>query len=64
MARLAAGRWSKWLVVVVWGVVFGVAGSLAGQLTSAQQNDASAWLPHHAESTQVVELAKRFTPGR
>jgi hypothetical protein len=26
MARLAAGRWSKWLVVVVWVMVFGVAG--------------------------------------
>jgi hypothetical protein len=31
MARLAAGRWSKWLVVVVWGVVFGAAGRPADQ---------------------------------
>jgi putative drug exporter of the RND superfamily len=50
------------VVVVVWGCVR-VAGPLAGQLTSAQQNDASAWLPHNAESTQVVELAKRFAPS-
>jgi RND superfamily putative drug exporter len=61
--RLPAGRWSKWVVVVVWVVVFGVAGPLAGKLNSAQQNDSSAWLPHNAESTQVVELAKRFAPA-
>jgi RND superfamily putative drug exporter len=35
----------------------------APKLNSAQQNDASSWLPHNAESTQVVELAKRFTPS-
>jgi putative drug exporter of the RND superfamily len=63
MARLPAGRWSKWLVVGFWLVVFGVAGPLAGRLNSAQQNDASSWLPHNAESTQVVELAKRFAPA-
>ena len=34
-----------------------VAGPLAGKLNSAQKNDASAWLPKNAESTQVVELA-------
>jgi RND superfamily putative drug exporter len=63
MARLPAGRWSKWLVVGFWLVVFGVAGPLAGRLNSAQQNDASSWLPHNAESTQVAELAKRFAPA-
>jgi putative drug exporter of the RND superfamily len=63
MARLPAGRWSKWLVVGFWLVVFGVAGPLAGRLNSAQQNDASSWLPHNAESTQVVELAKQFAPA-
>jgi len=40
-----------------------VAGPLAGKLNSAQQNDASAWLPNNAESTQVVALAERFTPS-
>lgn len=61
-ASLPCGRWSKWVVVVLWLLVFGVAGSLAGKLTSAQKNDASAWLPKNAESTQVVKLAKPFTP--
>jgi putative drug exporter of the RND superfamily len=62
IAALPCGRWSKWVVLVFWIAVFAVAGPLAGKLNSAQQNDASAWLPHNAESTQVVELAKGFTP--
>src|SRR5512132_1899448 len=63
IVSLPSGRWSKWVVLVFWVAVFAVAGPLAGKLNSAQQNDASAWLPHSAESTQVVELAKRFTPS-
>src|SRR4029450_3908492 len=63
IASLPAGRWGKWVVLGFWVVVFAVAGPLAGKLNSAQQNDASAWLPHNAESTQVVELAKQFTPS-
>src|SRR5215211_6504660 len=63
IAGLVSGRWSKWVVLVFWIAVFAVAGPLAGKLNSAQQNDASAWLPKNAESTQVVELAKQFTPS-
>src|SRR5829696_5585061 len=63
IAGLVSGRWSKWVVLVFWIGLFAVAGPLAGKLNSAQQNDASAWLPHNAESTQVVELAKQFTPS-
>jgi RND superfamily putative drug exporter len=63
LAALPCGRWSKWVVLVFWVAVVAVAGPLAGKLDSAQQNDASAWLPNNAESTQVVELAKRFTPS-
>jgi RND superfamily putative drug exporter len=63
LAGIPAGRWTKWLVLVFWVVVVAVAGPLAGKLNSAQQNDASSWLPHNAESTQVVELAKRFAPS-
>ena len=63
IAGLPCGRWSKWLVFAFWAVVLIAAGPLAGKLNSAQKNDASAWLPKNAESTQVVELAKRFTPS-
>ncbi|MFL6264578.1 MAG: MMPL family transporter, partial [Actinomycetes bacterium] len=51
------------MVLAFWIAVFAIAGPLAGKLNSAQQNDSSAWLPHNAESTQVVELAKRFVPN-
>ena len=63
MAALPCGRRTKWVVLAFWVAVFAVAGGLASKLNSAQQNDASAWLPKNAESTQVVELAKRFTPS-
>jgi putative drug exporter of the RND superfamily len=63
IAALPCGRWTKWVVLAFWIVVVAVAGPLAGKLNSAQQNDASAWLPHNAESTQVVELAKQFAPS-
>jgi RND superfamily putative drug exporter len=63
IAGLPSGRWTKWAVLAFWIVVAVVAGPLAGKLNSAQKNDASAWLPKNAESTQVVELAKRFMPS-
>jgi putative drug exporter of the RND superfamily len=63
IVRVPSGRRSKWAVLAFWIIVFAVAGLFAGKLNSAQKNDASAWLPKNAESTQVVELAKRFTPS-
>ena len=51
------------MVLVIWIAVLVVAQPLAGKLNSAQKNDASSWLPKNAESTQVVDLAKRFTPS-
>jgi putative drug exporter of the RND superfamily len=63
MAGIPSGRWTKWVVVAFWIAVFAVAGPLAGKLNSAQKNDASSWLPKNAESTQVVDLAKKFTPS-
>jgi RND superfamily putative drug exporter len=63
LARLPAGRWSKWAVLAFWIAVVVVAGPLAGRLNDAQQNRASDFLPKNAESTRVVELAKRFVPS-
>jgi putative drug exporter of the RND superfamily len=60
MAGLPCGRWTKWIVVVLWLVILGIAGPLAGKLTGAQKNDASSWLPKNAESTQVVNLSEQF----
>jgi uncharacterized membrane protein YdfJ with MMPL/SSD domain len=58
---VAAG--ASWVVLALWVVVVAVAGPLSVKLNGAQQNDASAWLPRDAESTQVIELAKQFTPS-
>jgi putative drug exporter of the RND superfamily len=63
IAGLVCGRWTKWAVLALWIAVVAVAGPLSGKLNGAQQNDASAWLPKDAESTRVIELAKRFTPS-
>src|SRR4029453_14903633 len=63
IAGLVCGRWTKWAVLALWIAVVAVAGPLAGKLNSAQQNDSSAWLPKDAESTRVIELAKRFVPS-
>src|SRR6266536_3979276 len=63
IASFPCGRWTKWFVLAFWILVFVVAGPLSGKLNSAQKNDASSWLPKNAESTQVVDLAKKFTPS-
>ena len=63
IAGLPCGRISKWFVLLFWIAVFVAAGPLSSKLNSAQKNDASAWLPKNAESTQVTELAKQFTPS-
>ena len=61
IAGLPAGRRTKWVVLAFWVAVVALAGPLAGKLNGAQKNDASEWLPKNAQSTQVIELAKRFT---
>jgi len=53
---IPAGRRTKWLVLVFWLVLVAVAGPLSGKLTGAEKNDAQAWLPPRAESTQVLNL--------
>jgi RND superfamily putative drug exporter len=59
-AGLLAGRRSKFVVLVFWLVVVGLAGPLAGKLTGAQQNDTASWLPGSAESTKVLEIQQSF----
>src|SRR5215207_3106894 len=59
-ASLLTGRRTKFLVVVFWLVVIGIAGPLAGKLTGAQENDTAAWLPGSAESTKVLEIQQSF----
>jgi putative drug exporter of the RND superfamily len=60
MVDAPAGRRTKWLVLVFWLIVVAVAGPLSGKLMGAEKNDASAWLPPKAESTQVLNLRSHF----
>ena len=60
LAALPCGRRTKWLVLVFWLAVLAVTGPLAGKLMGAEKNDAAAWLPTSAESTQVLNLGERF----
>ena len=47
-ASLLTGRRSKFLVLVFWLVLVGIAGPLAGKLTGAQENDTAEWLGSRA----------------
>ena len=60
IAEIPAGSWTKWLVVGFWLVVVVVAFPLSNKLMGAEKNDASAWLPANAESTQVLDLQAHF----
>ena len=57
---LAAGRRAKWGVLAVWVAVAAVAFPLAGKVGEVEENDAAAWLPRSAESTEVVALQPGF----
>lgn len=60
LARMPSGKVGSWLVLAAWIVVLGVAGVFAPKLSGAQQNDAVAWLPPKAESTQVLHRSAPF----
>jgi putative drug exporter of the RND superfamily len=60
VSGLVTGRRTKFLVLVFWLLVVGLAGPLSGKLTDAQQNDVAAWLPGSAESTKVLEIQQTF----
>lgn len=60
LARALTGRRSKYAVLLFWVVVIAIAAPLTSKLTGAQKNDAQAWLPSGAESTQVLDLQKSF----
>ncbi len=61
IAALPSGRRTKWAVLVFWLIVIALLGSLAGKLMGAEKNDASAYLPASAESTQALNLLDHFT---
>jgi RND superfamily putative drug exporter len=62
IAHLVCGRRSKWVVLALWVIVLLAVAPLAQKLTDAEKNDSASWLPGKAESTQVLELQKKFVP--
>src|SRR5882757_438947 len=60
LAGLLTGRRTKFLVLVFWLIVVAFAGSLAGKLSKAENNEASSWLPGKAESTHALNLQGAF----
>src|SRR5215467_12004936 len=60
---LPSGRISKWITVALWLVVAVAVFPLASKLTSATNNEASAWLPKSAEATAALQRADAAFPG-
>ncbi|MPZ62362.1 MAG: MMPL family transporter [Propionibacteriales bacterium] len=60
LARLIAGRRTKWMLLAAWVVMLAVAFPISGRLMDVQENDEEQWLPGDAESTAAAELADRF----
>jgi RND superfamily putative drug exporter len=63
IARLPAGRRSKYVMLVFWLFVMFTAGGLASKLPDVQKNDVAEWLPGSAEATQVFEQSGEFQPS-
>src|SRR5690242_20009621 len=60
IAGKLTGRITKWIVLAAVVVAFFAMGSLAGKLTSVQNNEAESWLPESAESTQAIQRLEEF----
>ncbi|GAB3085127.1 MMPL family transporter [Pedococcus soli] len=59
-ARFPSSRMTKWFVVGFWLVVLAAAFGPAGKLQGVLNNEAVAWLPANAQSTQVVKQIEAF----
>ena len=65
LLTLASGRRVKWIVALVWLLVFmGVnAAGLPAKYTDAQQNESSSFLPGDAESTKALAAVEELQGG-
>ena len=57
MARAVCGRRATWLLLVLWIVLAGVAGSVGSKLGSVENNQAQTWLPGGAQSLRALNVA-------
>ena len=60
LAWFPSSKVTKWLVVGFWLLVLAAAFSPAGKLQGVLNNEAVAWLPKDAQSTQVVQQIEAF----
>jgi RND superfamily putative drug exporter len=59
-----AGRRLKWVVLLVWVVLLGTIGPLAGKFEDAQKNETSSFLPGDAESVRAQKEVRKFPSGQ
>ncbi|WP_270889543.1 MMPL family transporter [Pedococcus sp. 5OH_020] len=59
-AWFPSSKVTKWFVLGFWLVVLAAAVGPAGKLTGVLNNEAVAWLPQDAQSTQVVRQIEAF----
>ncbi|OIJ88245.1 MMPL family transporter [Streptomyces colonosanans] len=62
VTAIPSGRRAKWAVLVFWIGLLAVASMFSGKFNSIVKDDVGTFLPKNAESTQVIPLAKKFTP--
>src|SRR5579875_1789806 len=64
LSTLASGRRTKWALIAAWLAVAALTGPFAGKLPKAEKNDAIAYLPSSAQSTQVNQALAHFPGGQ
>ena len=63
LARLVAGRRSKFVAIGAWILLVAGLAPFAGKFEGAQKNEPSTFLPGNAESVKVLEAAQTFPSG-
>jgi RND superfamily putative drug exporter len=62
LLRVPSGRRSKWAVLAAWLIIGVFAFGTAHKLYNVEQNNADAYLPHSAQSTQLIDYVQH-APG-
>jgi putative drug exporter of the RND superfamily len=57
VARAVSSRTARWLLLTLWIVLAGVAGSVGSKLSSVENNQAQTWLPGGAQSLRALNVA-------
>jgi RND superfamily putative drug exporter len=63
LARIAAGRRSKWVVVLAWVLLLAGFAPLGQKLADVTDNRTESFLPENAESTEVLRIVEARFPG-